>query len=236
MSQAPALTEPATGSEAADTKERLLDAAEQLFAERGFGGASMRAVTKAAGSAVSAANYHFGSKEELLAAVLRRRLQPVNQSRIEALDRLQAEAGPDGSVPIEALFDAFYRPSFERMSEARVQGTSAMPRQVVARLYTEPPELVQPLRAELFGEVNERFLAAFARTFPAMSERKLRLLQHLAVASMVHVLAGQLEDELTHELEADAAAGEAAHEPLLQAVIAHSAAGARALAAAGEGA
>ena len=56
-----------------DTKERLLDAAERLFAERGFEGASLRAVTQAAGTSVSAANYHFGSKEALLGRTLLRR-------------------------------------------------------------------------------------------------------------------------------------------------------------------
>ena len=68
MSQSSALTDGsvALGASAseprppADTKERLLDAAEHVFAERGFEGTSMRAVTQAAGAAVSAANYHFG--------------------------------------------------------------------------------------------------------------------------------------------------------------------------------
>lgn len=231
MSQSPALTETPTvpsGSEAADTKERLLDAAEQLFAERGFRGASMRAVTQAAGSAVSAANYHFGSKEELLAAVLRRRLQPVNQGRLAALDRLEAQGAEE--ITVEALLDAFYRPSFERLSEASVTAPSSISRQVIAHLYTEPLELVQPLKAELFGEVNARYLAAFARVFPASSERRLRLIQHLAIASMVHVLSGQLEADLTNALEADAEDRDATHEPMLKALIAHSAAGARAIA------
>jgi AcrR family transcriptional regulator len=221
------------GSEAADTKERLLDAAERLFAERGFRGASMRAVTQAAGSAVSAANYHFGSKEELLAAVLRRRLQPVNQARLAALDQLEGEAGAT-EVSVESLLEAFYRPSFERLSVARVAGQKSTPREVIARLYTEPLELVQPLKAELFGEVNARYMAAFARVFPGLSERRLQLIQQLAIASMIHVLSGQLDDDLTRLLEADAEEGEAPHEPLLQTLIAHSAAGARAVAAQGQ--
>ena len=48
-----------------DTKTRLLDAAERLFAERGYEGSSMRAITKEAGASVSSANYHFGSKDGL---------------------------------------------------------------------------------------------------------------------------------------------------------------------------
>lgn len=225
MSQTLAPTEPA------DTKQRLLDAAERLFAERGFEGASMRAVTQAAGSAVSAANYHFGTKEALLAAVARRRLEPVNRRRVEALGRLEAEAGPGRAVAIECLFDAFFRPSFERMTEMRVQGTSAIPRQFVARLYTEPPERVQPLRAELFGETNDRYLAAFSRTLPGVSGRRLRMIQQLAIAALVHVLSGQLDEELIHALEGDAVLDDEPHEPLLQLLIAHCSAGALAIAA-----
>ena len=82
--------------------------------------------------------------------------------------------------------------------------------------------------------LNARYLAAFARVFPAASERRLRLIQHLAIASMVHVLSGQLEAELTIALEADAEDRDATHEPVLQALIAHSAAGARAIAEAKE--
>ena len=233
-SPSPAVATP-SAAEPSDTKERLLDAAERLFAERGFEGASMRAVTQAAGSAVSAANYHFGSKEALLAAVIRRRIQPVNRQRVEALDRLEAQAGSGSCVPLEELLDAFLRPSFERMTAAREEGSGAIPRQIVARLYVEPPELVQPLRAELFGEVNERYLAAFARIFPDASLRALRMIQELAVASLVHVLSGQLDDELTHELEGSASAGVPPHEPLLQMLIAHTGAGARAVVASERG-
>ncbi|MCP5067717.1 MAG: TetR/AcrR family transcriptional regulator, partial [bacterium] len=104
---------PATSGQ--DTKQRLLDAAEQLFAERGFDGTSMRAVTQAAGASVSAANYHFGSKQALLGATLRRRIEPFNRRRLELLDGLEA----GGAVPdVEQLMDAFFRPPFERAAEA----------------------------------------------------------------------------------------------------------------------
>ena len=49
-----------------DTKERILDAAERLFAAHGFAGTSLRAVTKEAGVNLAAVHYHFGTKEDLL--------------------------------------------------------------------------------------------------------------------------------------------------------------------------
>ena len=54
------------------TKDRLLDAAEQLFAERGYDATSMRELTTAAAVNLAAVNYHFGSKRELFAAVFDR--------------------------------------------------------------------------------------------------------------------------------------------------------------------
>ena len=218
-------------SESADTKERLLDAAEQLFAERGFEGASMRAVTQAAGSAVSAANYHFGTKEALLAAVIRRRLEPMNRQRIEAIDRVEA----GGPAALDDLFEAYFRPSFERLAQARAEGSGSFPRQVAALLYSDPPESVQTLKSEVFGAVTARFNEALSRSLPGVPMREVELIQQLAVASLVHVISGQLDEDLTRELEATAGSNRAAHEPLLRALVAHSTAGARAIAAAARG-
>ena len=76
----------------ADTKTRILDAAERLFVEHGFEATSLRSLTSAAGVNLAAVNYHFGSKEELFQAVLTRRLDPMNQERIELLERIEREA------------------------------------------------------------------------------------------------------------------------------------------------
>src|SRR3954453_22954021 len=75
-----------------DTKTRILDAAESFFMEHGFEATSMRQLTTAAGVNLAAVNYHFGTKEELFQAVLTRRLDPMNQERIELLDELEREA------------------------------------------------------------------------------------------------------------------------------------------------
>ena len=64
-----------------DTKDRILDAAESLFADRGFGATSMRAITSAADANLAAVNYHFGSKESLIEAVFARRLGPLNRGQ-----------------------------------------------------------------------------------------------------------------------------------------------------------
>ncbi|HVZ13903.1 MAG TPA: helix-turn-helix domain-containing protein, partial [Bauldia sp.] len=72
----------------ASTKERILTAAEQLFAQRGFDGASLRQLTAAAGVNLAAVNYHFGSKDRLVEEVFRRRLDSLNAHRLAALAKV----------------------------------------------------------------------------------------------------------------------------------------------------
>src|SRR5712664_2775130 len=88
----------------ADTKTRILDAAELLFMEHGFEATSLRQLTSAAGVNLAAVNYHFGSKEELFQAVLTRRLDPMNQERIDLLDRVAREAGGKAPTCEKILF------------------------------------------------------------------------------------------------------------------------------------
>ena len=76
------------------TKDKILDAAEALFMEHGFEATSLRSITAAAGVNLAAVNYHFGTKEELFQAVLTRRLDPMNQKRVDLLTRLEHEAAP----------------------------------------------------------------------------------------------------------------------------------------------
>jgi len=76
-----------------DTKDRILDVAERLFAEHGFANTSLRSITAEAGANLAAVNYHFQSKDALIQAVFARRLGPLNQARLEMLDAAEARAG-----------------------------------------------------------------------------------------------------------------------------------------------
>ena len=215
----------AGGSGSADTKSRLLDAAEQLFAERGFEGTSMRAVTQLAGAAVSAANYHFGSKQDLLHATLRRHIEPINRCRLERLEALERGGR---SPTLEEVLDAFLRPPLDQQAEARRSrvGDSRV-RQLAVRLFADAPEQVAPLRTELFGEVNRRFRAALARALPTASAEVLSLILQLAVGLLMHTASGHVDPELARATLLPEAAGSDA---LPRTLVRFSAAGARALA------
>lgn len=90
-------------------KDRILDAAEALFAKHGFDGVSMRKVAEAAGVDLALSSYHFGNKRGLFDAVLLRRAEVLNETRLAALERCKAEAG-EGGPTVEAIINAFLEP------------------------------------------------------------------------------------------------------------------------------
>ena len=192
-----------------DTKERLLDAAERLFADRGFEGASMRAVTQAAGAAVSAANYHFGSKEELLAAVLRRRVEPLNRRRLQLLDALRTQG--EGPAALEDVVDAYVRPAIELYAQTAAHADPTLARHVAARLFADPPEIVASLKAELFRTVNERFSEAVSGALPGVSRERCALLLQFTTGMLIHLISGQIDPQLLGALDngADGTPGDA---------------------------
>src|SRR5258706_10605789 len=88
-----------------DTKQRILDSAERLFAARGVEAASLRTIIADAKVNLAAIHYHYHSKDALLDAVLKRRLEPINRERLALLDAC-------GERPrLEAVLDAFIAPA-----------------------------------------------------------------------------------------------------------------------------
>ncbi|MGE9271406.1 MAG: TetR family transcriptional regulator, partial [Verrucomicrobiales bacterium] len=92
-----------------ETRQRLLDSAQILFAERGFDRVSVRDITDMADANVAAVNYHFRSREGLVEELLERYINPVNEERLERLDKLERRFGAK-PAPLEEILDAFVRP------------------------------------------------------------------------------------------------------------------------------
>lgn len=95
-----------------DTKEKILDGAEELFAKTGYKGTSMRSITSQADVNLSAVNYHFGSKQGLVTAVIERRLLPLNKLREQGLRAAQEKAARGGEKPdVSSILLAFIEPT-----------------------------------------------------------------------------------------------------------------------------
>ena len=90
-------------------RDRILDAAEELFAEHGYDGVTLRRIAATADVDVALANYHFGKKLDLFQAVFSRRAELLNEARREALHACQASSGKKGPS-VEQIIEAFLRP------------------------------------------------------------------------------------------------------------------------------
>lgn len=182
-----------------DTKERILGAAERLFAAHGFAGTSLRAVTREAGVNLAAVHYHFGTKEDLLRAVLDRVVVPVNRERLERLGRLEAGSG-DEPLSVEGILEAFLAPSLRSVRDLGERGVIIT--RFLGRSYTEPSELVQRLAREQFGEVERRFTEALGRALPHLPEAELHRRFTFVVGVLTFILAdvgrtGEYADDLS---------------------------------------
>lgn len=154
-----------------DTKERILDAAEHLFSEKGLEGVSVRAVTAEAGTNVAAVNYHFGSKAALMRAMVRRFFSRVSTERLRLLEELEEESAGEEAPTVEDLVVAFATPVFALFDahRAREWGQAWM----AARDVDGQDRGMSPVPfAET--EVERRYHGAFARALPYLPPDELR--------------------------------------------------------------
>jgi len=164
-------------ADSADTRQRILDASERLFSERGFSGTSLRAIAEDGGVNLAAANYHFGSKQQLLETVFLRCVAPINSERLRRLDELEAQPQ---APSVADIVRAFVEPNLP------LGARSSLPA-LLAKLFAEPKELSVPLLEQAFGQVGRRFFAAVQRLLPNVTATHLRWRFHFLVGAMVHL-------------------------------------------------
>ena len=92
-----------------EKSERILNAAEELFARHGYDGVTIRQIATKAKVDVALASYHFGKKEELFKAVFRRRADALSVSRRRVLRASQAQSNGE-KQPLEQIIEAFLLP------------------------------------------------------------------------------------------------------------------------------
>lgn len=133
-------------------KQRLLDAAERLIAERGFEAVSVRDITGAAEANVAAVNYHFGSREGLLSLVVAYRMGPVIKERLARLETVEKKwAGK--AAPLEEILEAMLRPLAGNVRKS---------------------ELPEPLRWQLLGWI----FAGQGVVFPHEVKQDMEMARH----------------------------------------------------------
>ena len=148
------------------TKDRILGAAEELFAQFGFSGTSLRQVTSRADVNIAAVNYHFGSKENLVNEVFRRRMDDMSAHRLSALkDALEQQPGE-----LEPILAAFVEPALA-IAQDRHGGAAFV--RVVARAYAEKNDSLRKFLSDHYGHVLREFAKAIAACVPELSKEEL---------------------------------------------------------------
>jgi AcrR family transcriptional regulator len=167
-----------------ETRERILDAAEALFAAHGFHGTSMRDVAAAMAGGIALVKYHFGTKDLLFEAVVRRRAAVMAEVRTLALEaaRTQARGKP---VPVEDLVSGYVWPFIER-SVAGDEGWRNYSL-FVAR-HANSPEFSKVI-GEHYDPIARHYLNEFARTLPALPQKDLFYAFSFMVGTMVSTVA-----------------------------------------------
>jgi AcrR family transcriptional regulator len=172
-----------------DTPARLVAAFTELIADGGEEATSLRAVSRAANSNAAAVHYHFGGRDELLAAVVDAMLEPVHRRRLELLDEARQRSGD--RAPVAAVAAALVRPDLELLARLRPD------RIRVARLLGQPAAPGSAVSAL----VDRQFTALAGTVLPLLDpavppdEQRERLRWVLATSASVLATAGTDEPD-----------------------------------------
>jgi AcrR family transcriptional regulator len=161
-----------------ETRRKILDTAERLFAERGFADTSLREITSAAGVNLAAVHYHYASKEALLQAVFARRMEPLNRIRMAMLDACAARAAPS----LEDVLDAIVGPVLDVRVREDLGGERFA--RLLGRSMFEPEKALLPVLYREFKDVFLRFTDLLQQVLPGAPPEE--------IFWRVHFLAGAL--------------------------------------------
>ena len=173
-----------SSSPPAHTRTRILDAAEALFAERGFESVSLRHITAAADVNLASVNYHFGSKEALIDEVIARRIQPINLRRLALLD--ERLAATDEPLALEALVDCFITPVLDTAGDST--HSERLFSRLMSRCLAEGTDRFPEVLIKQFTEVIARFVSEMSRTLPGVPAEIHQLRILFMAGAMSHAL------------------------------------------------
>jgi AcrR family transcriptional regulator len=165
------------------TKDKILDAAENLFADKGFNGTSLREITSLADVNLAAVNYHFGSKKELIKSVMSRYMNELSPKLQSALSIIcQQSTAPS----LDEVFSAFIDPLLS-LNIFRENGTSNF-LQLLGRGYTDSQGFLRWFLTTQYPEVITNFVNAVQRAYPELSAEDIFWRLHFTMGTVVFTM------------------------------------------------
>lgn len=168
-----------------DVRERLLRAAEVLFAEEGFAGTSVRRLTEKAGANLAAINYYFEGKEGLFLEAVGRHLRPLNQERLRLLEEYEESLG-ERKPAVEPVLRAFLSPAFDLLYSRGRQGRAIL--RLLSKSTMGEEKVVGQLVTREFQELADRFGLLLSRAVPSVGREELFWRMHYTAGAFLHTL------------------------------------------------
>ncbi|MET4580493.1 TetR/AcrR family transcriptional regulator [Ottowia thiooxydans] len=168
----------------AETPEKVLDAAETLFAQRGYHGVSLRQIAQEAKVAVSLVQYHFANKEELFGAVLGRRIAVINYERLQRLDAVEQRS--KGQPELQDVLRAFLEPTL-LFSRNKAQGGQQYA-QLIAQISNDPQPHARRVSREHSDPIARQTIRVLAKALPHMDQKTLTWCYLFSVGAMVSAM------------------------------------------------
>lgn len=164
-------------------QDRLLDAAEQLFSEHGFDGASVRDIAATAGCNIAAVNYYFGSKDKLYTEVWRRQLVQMRDARLQAIEQVMSESNGKPSLEdlLKSFANAFIGPFVDESRSRwlmRLMAREMVDQRVPVNMFID--EVVKPTIGAVRG--------ALVKACPGLKESRIPLLIVFLAGQLMHVV------------------------------------------------
>ncbi len=164
-------------------KDRLLDAAEELFCEHGFEGTSIRDIAASAGCNIASVNYYFGSKEKLYEKVWQRYLIPMRDARIASINKVmsQAKAQPNLEDLLKSFADTFVGSIVDANRASRLT-------KLMAREYIDSHLPTNMFVNEIIKPTITAMHKALVKTCPDLDESKILLVVFSVIGQLVHLV------------------------------------------------
>ena len=146
--------------------DSILDAAEHIFANDGFNGASMRGIAQRAGVAQALIHYHFNNKEKLFEATTARQAEGINSKRVELLNAILTSKN---TATLEDIVEALFRPTIETGNDLAKSGGNFSRSLVFIANSTDPRN--RQLISQWYDPIALIFIAAFEKVIPELKHK-----------------------------------------------------------------
>ena len=165
------------------TKNKILDSAELLFAEHGFNGTSLREITSNADVNLASVNYHFGSKKELIKAVMSRYLNELSPRLVTAFNTLN---DANNQPSLHDVFSTFIEPLLF-LNSIKENGTSNF-LQLLGRGYTDSQGFLRWFLTTQYPEVFSSFTKAVQKAYPELTSEEMFWRLHFTMGTIIFTM------------------------------------------------